>query len=109
MIRSDPLFKGCARPAMKWGVPVVPLGITFLIFLLCGMYATMLFGLVVGAVIWLLYFPLFMTMKMMTKHDEQAFRLYFLRMKFRMKSLFNGNARFWRAVAYAPVALKRRK
>jgi type IV secretion system protein VirB3 len=109
MIRQDPLFKGATRPAMKWGVPVVPFGVSFIAFLLLGMYASFLVGIGLTLALWVFYVPLFLIMRQMVKHDDQAFRLLFLKLKFRARTYCNGSARFWRSTPYAPVALKARK
>jgi type IV secretion system protein VirB3 len=101
---KDPVFKGCTRPAMLWGVPLVP-------FLMIGggMLIPAIWALLasppVGVAVLFLIIPVFVTMRAMTRHDDQRLAQCALRvrMKFRQR-----NCGFWGAHAYVPVRLKRR-
>lgn len=98
--RGDPLFKGCTRPAMIFGVPVMPFVIV------CGS--------IVLITVWTTFFCLvalpvaILLMRHITKTDDQMFRLLWLKMRFRLMH-YNHNARFWKASAYSPIAFKKRK
>lgn len=74
-MQTQALFKGLTRPAMLFGVPIIPLffslGITIFITI-----STQLFYLI------LFYIPLYVLMKQMTKQDNFIFRLYFLKLRF---------------------------
>ncbi|WP_144156325.1 type IV secretion system protein VirB3 [Paraburkholderia sp. BCC1885] len=100
----DPVFKGCTRPAMLWGVPLVA-------FLLIGggMLLPAIWALLasppLGVGLLFLMIPVFITMRTVTKRDDQ--RLAQLALRLRMRIL-QRNLRFWGAHAYAPVRFKRR-
>jgi len=95
---SDPVAKGCTRPAMKFGVPIAPL------------------MLVVGAVAWVAtvfnllllatLIPIVFAMGQVTRTDDQAYRLLGLKLLFRAS---NRNRAFWRAAVYSPIAFERRR
>ena len=98
MIRRDPLFKGCTRPAMWLGVPVVPL--------------VAVAGIVAAFAIWftvllLVLLPLLvLAMRMIVQSDEQQFRLLRLKLVCRWR---NANRRFWGGVStYSPLTFTRR-
>ncbi|KVU58862.1 type IV secretion system protein VirB3 [Burkholderia cepacia] len=101
---KDPVFKGCTRPAMLWGVPLVP-------FLMVGggMLIPAIWALLasppLGVAILLLMIPVFVAMQVITRHDDQrlAQRAQRVRMALRQR-----NRRFWGVHAYVPVRLKRR-
>lgn len=97
----DPLFKGCTRPAMMFGVPVVPLAIVSGVFILLAIW-TKIF--VVLALV-----PIVLVMRLIAKKDDQQFRLLGLKMMFRLVN-FNHNGRFWnKASTYSPLSFKKRK
>lgn len=97
----DPLFKGCTRPAMMFGVPVVPLAVVSGVFILLAIWTKIL----VAA----LLIPIVMVMRLVAKKDDQQFRLLGLKMLFRLVN-FNHNGRFWnKASTYSPLSFKKRK
>ncbi|SHL17484.1 type IV secretion system protein VirB3 [Paraburkholderia terricola] len=100
----DPVFKGCTRPAMLWGVPLVPflmVGGSILIPAIWALLASPPAG--VGIV--LLLIPVFVTMRSVTRHDDQRLAQFALciRMVSRQR-----NRRFWGAHAYVPFRARRR-
>jgi len=101
---KDPVFKGCTRPAMLWGVPLVP-------FLAIGggMLIPAIWALLVtpplGVAILFLMIPVFVAMRVMTRHDDQRLAQYALRVRMKLRQ---GNRRFWGVHTYVPVLLKRR-
>jgi type IV secretory pathway VirB3-like protein len=99
MIRRDPLFKGCTRPAMFLGVPLAPLAAVAAPLLLLAIWLTLLF---------LLLLPLAIgVMRAMVQSDEQQFRLLGLKLRCRWR---NANYRFWGgASAYRPLTFQRRR
>jgi len=105
----DPLFKGCTRPAMLFGVPLIPLAIVTIFFVLLAVYTTLFVG--------LLIFPIVIVMRLITKSDDQQFRLLGLKIMFRgcnlplLNRLFycNHNGKFWKASAYSPIQFTQRK
>ena len=96
----DPLFKGCTRPAMWFGVPVVPLVIVSLIIILLAVW----FSFFIAAAL----LPVILTMRWIAKTDDQQFRLLGLKMLFRLIN-YNHNADFWKSSAYSPITFKKRK
>lgn len=98
--RGDPLFKGCTRPAMIFGVPVVPLVVVAGIIIILAVWTTILVAVLIPVAI--------LIMRQIVKKDDQQFRLLGLRMRFRLVAM-NRNARFWKASAYSPVGFKKRR
>ncbi|AXL53640.1 conjugal transfer protein TraD [Paraburkholderia caffeinilytica] len=89
---------------MLWGVPLVP-------FLMVdgGMLIPAIWALLaspsLGVAILFLMIPVFVVMRVITRHDDQRFAQYALRLRMMLRQ---GNRRFWGAHAYVPVRLKRR-
>lgn len=96
----DPLFKGCTRPAMMFGVPLVPLAIISGIVILLSVWTTLF----VSATL----LPIVLTMRQIVKSDDQQFRLLGLKIFFRGVN-YNHNGKFWKASAYSPLAFTKRK
>ncbi|ACD20811.1 type IV secretory pathway VirB3 family protein [Paraburkholderia phytofirmans PsJN] len=100
----DPVFKGCTRPAMLWGVPLVP-------FLMVGggMLIPAIWALLasppLGVGLLFLMIPVFVAMRVITRRDDQRLAQYALRLRMVLRQ---GNRRFWGMHAYTPVRLKRR-
>lgn len=100
----DPVFKGCTRPAMLWGVPLVP-------FLMVGggMLIPSIWALLasppLGVGLLFLIIPVFVAMRVITRRDDQRLAQYALRLRLVVRQ---GNRRFWGSHAYLPVRLKRR-
>ena len=101
---KDPVFKGCTRPAMLWGVPLVPLLMIGGGTLIPAIWA-LLASPPLGVVILLSLLPVFVAMRVITRHDDQRLAQYALRVRMVARQ---GNRRFWGANAYVPVRLKRR-
>jgi type IV secretion system protein VirB3 len=100
----DPVFKGCTRPAMLWGVPLVPflmIGGGMLIPAIWALLASPPLG--VGMLF--LVIPVFAAMRVITRRDDQRLGQYALRLRMVIRQ---GNRRFWGSHAYVPVRLKRR-
>ena len=96
----DPLFKGCTRPAMIFGVPLVPLAAVSVVVILLSVWTTVFFAATLV--------PIILTMRQIAKSDDQQFRLLGLKLLFRGVN-YNHNAKFWKASAYSPFAFKKRK
>lgn len=95
----DPLFKGCTRPPMLWGVPLVPLTIASGVVILLSVWITIF--LVV------LLLPMILVMRWIAKSDDQQFRLLGLKFLFHWVNR-NHNGSFWQSSAYAPFRFKKR-
>lgn len=96
----DPVFKGCTRPAMVLGVPIVPLTVTVMSVLLVSFWTNIIVA--------VLLFPIVLVMRAVVKTDDQMFRLIWLRMSCRLLK-YNFNGRFWTASAYSHTEFTRRK
>ena len=99
MIHRDPIFKGCTRPAMLWGVPIVPAIVCLGLITLVALWTSIL--------LLVLLLPAHLLMRLIVRHDDQQFRLLWLKAKCRLVHP-NRNAGFWRASAYAPYRFKNR-
>ncbi|RFU44220.1 conjugal transfer protein TraD [Paraburkholderia sp. DHOC27] len=100
----DPVFKGCTRPAMLWGVPLVPFLMVGGSILIPAIWA-LLASPPVGVGIVLILIPVFVTMRSVTRHDDQRLAQFALRIRMVSRQR---NRRFWGAHAYVPVRVKRR-
>ena len=99
MIRKDPVFKGCTRPAMLWGVPLVPMVVIGLLIVLLAFWIWLPLAMAVV--------PAVIVMRQIVANDDQQFRLLWLRAKCRV--LYpNRNGRYWRSSAYGPFKFQRR-
>jgi type IV secretion system protein VirB3 len=101
MIRRDPLFKGCTRPAMVFGVPLTPLVLVGIPVILISIWVNIL--LAVSLV------PILIAMRIFAKADPHKFRLHGLRLWCRFMPHRNLNGLFWKASTYSPIAFKKRK
>ena len=101
---KDPVFKGCTRPAMLWGVPLVSALMVGGGMLIPAIWA-LLASPPVGVGILLLMIPVFVAMRAITRNDDQRLAQLTLRLRI---GLGQRNRRFWGAHAYVPVRLKRR-
>ncbi|WP_281661165.1 type IV secretion system protein VirB3 [Microvirgula aerodenitrificans] len=96
----DPLFKGCTRPAMIFGVPLVPLAVVSGVVILLSVWTTIFLSATL--------IPIILTMRQIAKSDDQQFRLLGLKLQFRFVN-YNHNGKFWKASAYSPFTFKKRK
>lgn len=105
-VSRDAIFKGCTRPAMKMGVPLVPLIFVFMACFLVGVWGGFLLGIwpVFIAVITLVV--AIVTMRGVAKKDDQRFRQVYLWLLLRVR---NKNRSFWQATSYSPTRFKSRK
>ncbi|MBB5399371.1 MULTISPECIES: type IV secretion system protein VirB3 [Paraburkholderia] len=101
---KDPVFKGCTRPAMLWGVPLVPFLVVGGGMLIPAIWA-LLASPPLGIAILFLMIPVLVAMRMITRHDDQRLAQYSLRVRMVLRQ---GNRCFWGMHAYVPVLLKRR-
>jgi type IV secretion system protein VirB3 len=96
----EPIYKGATRPAMKLGIPLVPLvvlvGTGMLGILWGGTLVSWWLALAVAVAIG----PSLAWMRFVTARDDQRFRQMFVALKLR---LHDRNRRFWHARSYAPT------
>jgi type IV secretion system protein VirB3 len=98
-VQADAIYKGATRPAMKLGIPLVPLVVLFgtgmLLILWVGTLATWWIVPVVLAA----FAPALAWMRFVTRKDDQRFRQMYLALKLRSH---DRNRKFWRSRSYAP-------
>ena len=82
-MQSEPIYKGATRPAMKLGVPLVPLvmllGAAMLLVLWVGLLVTWwIVPVVLGAVV-----PALGAMRLITRQDDQRLRQWGVALRLR--------------------------
>lgn len=100
----DPVFKGCTRPAMMLGVPLVPLVVVCAGCALLAMWGLLLSFWVAFAVI-VLMVTLICLLRQVTLRDDQRLKQWEIRIWLRTR---NRSSRHWGAVSYSAIQYKRR-
>lgn len=99
-MQTEAIYKGATRPAMKLGIPLVPLvvlvGTAALAILWLGTLVSGWLALAVALPV----APALAWMRFVTARDDQRFHQMFVALKLR---LHDRNRRFWRARSYAPT------
>jgi len=100
---AEAIYKGATRPAMKLGIPLVPL----VVLVGAGMLAMMWLGVLVS---WWLSLgvamgmaPMLFWMRFVTAQDDQRFHQMFVALKLR---LHDRNRRVWCARSYSPTVYR---
>lgn len=101
----DPVFKGCTRPAMLMGVPLVPLVVVFGLCFIAGMWG-LRFNFWLAPFFFVVLLVLVMVMRQITRKDDQRLNQWKLRFFMRVR---NRNKSFWGATSYSANRYKRRK
>ena len=102
----DPVFKGCTRPAMLFGVPMPWMVLSGGAMMIAAPYL-LYFVHPLGMVFELLLFaPLYLWMREATRRDDQRLHQLTLRAWMRLRQW--RSRQFWSAVSYAPLTFKRR-
>lgn len=99
-MQGEAIYKGATRPAMKLGIPLVPLVLLFGTGMLLVMWGGILVSGWVAVVVLAAVVPALGWMRYVTAKDDQRFRQMFVAAKLR---LHDRNHRFWRARSYAPT------
>jgi type IV secretion system protein VirB3 len=99
-MQAEVIYKGATRPAMKLGIPLVPLVVLFGIGMLLIMWGGILLSGWVAVGVVLSFVPALLWMRWVTTRDDQRFRQIFVALKLR---LHDHNRRFWRARSYTPT------
>jgi type IV secretion system protein VirB3 len=102
----DPIFRGCTRPAMFSGVPMLPFLLVTGGFLLLAVWTFYLISGYVALFLCMAYIPILVTMREVTKRDDQ--RLRQLLMRLRMRYRHQVSRRLWGAISFSPLRYKRR-
>lgn len=93
-----PLFKGATRVATFWGVPMMPLLAMFIVVAVGA--------LTLSIWLWLLAPVIWFIMAQITKHDDKAFRVWWLWIDTKLR---NRNKGFWGASTYSPTNYRKRR
>jgi type IV secretion system protein VirB3 len=99
-MEAEAIYKGATRPAMKLGIPLVPLVLLFGSGMLLVIWGGILLSWWVAVAVLLAFVPTLLWMRFLTSRDDQRFRQIFVALKLR---LYDRNRRFWHARSYAPT------
>jgi type IV secretion system protein VirB3 len=99
-MQAEAIYKGATRPAMKLGIPLVPLVVLFGSGMLLIMWGGILLSGWVALGVLLSFIPALLWMRWLTARDDQRFRQIFVALKLR---LHDRNHCFWQARSYAPT------
>jgi type IV secretion system protein VirB3 len=102
-MQADAIYKGATRPAMKLGVPLVPLVVSLGIAMLLIMWIGALVSWWIAPVVLLTLAPALGWMNLVTRRDDQRLRQLVLAAKLRFR---DRNRRIWRSRSYAPYAFR---
>jgi len=101
----DPVFRGCTRPPMFLGAPMVPVilvtGLAVLLAML-GLFVSPFIS--IGVIT--AYVPVFAWMRAVTKTDDQ--RLNQLLLRLRLRTRMQGGRTAWGALTFIPLVFKKR-
>src|SRR5262245_52097356 len=99
----EAIYKGATRPAMKLGIPLVPLVVLFGLGMLLSIWGGILVSGWITVVVVLAIGPALGWMRFVTRKDDQRFRQIFVAMKLR---LHDRNHRLWHVRSYSPHLLR---
>ena len=97
---AEAIYKGATRPAMKLGIPLVPLVVLFGVGMLLILWGGTLLSWWIALAVLLSFVPALLWMRLITARDDQRLRQMFVAIQLR---LHHRNIRFWRARSYAPT------
>ena len=99
-MQGEAIYKGATRPAMKLGIPLVPLVVLFGTGMLLIMWGGILVSWWIALGVVVAFVPALVWMRFITAKDDQRFRQMSVAVKLR---LHDRNRRFWQARSYAPT------
>lgn len=99
-MQGEAIYKGATRPAMKLGIPLVPLVVLFGTGMLLVLWGGTLVSWWIAAVVVAAIVPALVWMRFVTARDDQRFRQMFVAAKLR---LHDRNRSFWHARSYTPT------
>ena len=98
-MQAEAIYKGATRPAMKLGIPLVPLVVLFGTGMLAILWIGTLFTWWVVPVVLAAIAPTLAWMRFVTARDDQRFRQMFMAATLRFN---DRNHAFWKSRSYAP-------
>lgn len=99
-MQAEAIYKGATRPAMKLGIPLVPLVVLFGAGMLLIMWGGVLVSWWLSLGVLLAIGPALAWMRFVTTQDDQRFRQMFIALKLR---LHDRNHRLWQSRSYTPT------
>jgi len=99
-MQGEAIYKGATRPAMKFGVPLVPLVVLFGGSMLLTIWGGALLTWWIAPAVALAIAPTLLWMRLVTAKDDQRFHQMFTALKLR---LHDRNRRVWHARSYSPT------
>ena len=103
MVPQEAIYKGATRPAMKFGIPLVPLIVLFGGAMLLILWGGLLLSWWIAAGVLAAIVPALGWMRFVTRRDDQRFRQIFVATRLR---LHDRNHRFWHSRSYAPTTYR---
>ena len=103
MVPQEAIYKGATRPAMKFGIPLVPLVVLLGTAMLVILWGGLLVSWWVAAFAIVAVAPALGWMRFVTRRDDQRFRQIFVASKLRLR---DRNRRFWHARSYSPTVFQ---
>jgi type IV secretion system protein VirB3 len=99
VVSHEAIYKGATRPAMRFGIPLVPLVVLIGLGVLLSIWGGILVsGWVVVAVVSAIG-PALVWMRFVTRKDDQRFRQMFVALKLRLRDRNHG---LWHTRSYSP-------
>ena len=98
-MQTEAIYKGATRPAMKLGIPLVPLVVLFGVGALLVLWVGSLITWWILLVVLAAFIPTLAWMRFVTNQDDQRFRQMSVAAKLRFH---DRNRRLWRSRSYAP-------
>ena len=99
-MQAETIYKGATRPAMKMGVPLVPLVVLLGSAVLVAMWGGALVSWWIALGVALVLPVALLWMRIVTHKDDQRFRQMFVATKLRFH---DRNRALWQARSYAPT------
>ena len=100
MILREAIYKGATRPAMKFGIPLIPLVVLAGTSMLAVFWTGLLISWWVALGVVACAVPALFWMRHVTSRDDQRFRQFFVAMRLRLHDRNHG---FWHARSYSPT------
>lgn len=98
-MQAEAIYKGATRPAMKLGIPLVPLVVLFGAAMLAILWVGTLVTWWIVPVVLAGIVPILAWMRFVTRQDDQRFRQIYVALKLR---IHDRNRPFWHSRSYAP-------
>lgn len=101
---AETIYKGATRPAMKLGIPLVPLVVLFGAGMLAVIWGGVLLSWWISLVVAASVGPVLLWMRLVTARDDQRFRQMVLALRLR---LYDRNRRLWGCRSYSPTTYRK--